>query len=176
MFRNRLTAAKARFMVLAGPLTLAGRNAEAAPLTEVLLHLSEIHGPFGLIVIDTLARVMGGADENAAADIAGLMRSTDLLRDRTGAHVMVIHHSGKDATRGARGHSSLRAAIDTELELTKGEGTERLLKATKQRDMAAGVEHVFELRQVELGKDQDGDAVTSCIVKHSDKGRQSSLI
>jgi hypothetical protein len=168
LFANRLAARKARFMVLRGPLRLGGRNPEAQPLAEAVQHLAETHGPFGLIIVDTLARVMAGADENAAPDVASLIASCDMLRERTGAHIMLIHHSGKDATRGARGHSSLRAAVDTEIELIKGDGG-RLAKVTKQRDGETGLEAAFDLDVVTLGKDADGDPVTSCIVKHQIK-------
>lgn len=171
LFVNRLAACGAQFMVLHGPLTLAGRNSDAEALTHVVTHLSEVHGPFALVVFDTLARVMGGADENAAPDIGTLMRSVDAIRDRTGAHCMLIHHSGKDVARGARGHSSLRAAVDTEIELTKDKDTgERLARATKQRDMASGTECPFELEVVTLGRDADGDPVTSCKVRHKEGG------
>ncbi|MCE8418535.1 helicase RepA family protein [Rhodovulum sulfidophilum] len=44
---------------------------------------------FDMIVIDTMARVMGGRDENVATDIADLVRNLDLIRRVTGAHVML---------------------------------------------------------------------------------------
>jgi len=166
LFRNRLAAVGAKFMVLSGPLALVGRNNDAEPLAQTISHLSTIHGPFALIVFDTMARVMGPGDENAAPDIGALMKAVDLVKDRTGAHVMLVHHSGKDATRGARGHSSLRAAVDTEIELTKDDDGKRVARATKQRDLPSGRECVFELEVVTLGRDSEGDAVTSCKVKH----------
>ena len=170
LFDNRLVAAGAQFDVLRGPFAMAGRNPDAHALAEVLDHLAAVRGrPYGLVVIDTLARVMGGADENAAADIAALMRSADLIRSRTGAHVMLVHHTGKDQARGARGHSSLRAAADTEIELKADEAGIKVARATKQRDLPGGAEAPFRLELVELGHDSDGDAVTSCRVKHLTK-------
>lgn len=169
LFTNRLVAAKAKFMVLQVPVTVGGRNCAAPVLAETVQHLSDIHGAFALIIFDTLARVMAG-DENAAQDVGALMRGIDHLRTATGAHIMLIHHSGKDASKGARGHSALRAAVDTEIELTKSKETgERMARATKQRDMASGADCLFRLEQVELGKDRDGDPVTSCIVKHAER-------
>ena len=47
-----------------------------------------------------LARVMAG-DENAAPDVSDLLRDIDKLREATGAHVLLVHHIGKDAARGA---------------------------------------------------------------------------
>ncbi len=49
--------------------------------------------------------------------MGALVRCMDLIRQETGACVLFVHHSGKDAAKGARGHSLLRAAIDTEIEV-----------------------------------------------------------
>ena len=132
----------------------------------MMQHLAATGGAgFDLIVIDTLARVMGGGDENTAPDIADLFRNLDLIRRATGAHVMLIHHSGKDAGRGARGHSSLRAAIDTEIELTRDNFGTITADLSKQRDGPTGYRFAYRLLQVELGRDQDGDPVTTCLVE-----------
>lgn len=133
--------------------------------------MAATNGPFALIVIDTMARVMGGANENEAPAISALMGNLELIRDRTGAHIMLIHHTGKDSSRGARGHSSLRAAVDTEIELTKGDLGLISVKATKQRDMIGGAEIEFDLRTITLGQDSDGDFVTSCVVQHHSNQR-----
>jgi len=98
--------------------------------------------------------------------IAGL----DAIRERTGVHIMLVHHSGKDASKGARGASALRAACDTEIELSFDEETRvRTARATKQRDMETGAEINFVLQIVELGEDADGDQVTTCIIREATK-------
>lgn len=170
MFDNRLVARKARFHVLQGPVTLTGRNSDTQGLVEAVLALSERVGAFSMIIIDTLARVMGDADENAAADIGQLVKNVDRIKEATGAHVMIVHHTGKDTARGARGHSSLRAAVDTEIRLTaKDEDLlpfDKRATTTKQRDMPGGLEVDFRLQREVLGIDSDGDQVTSCTVVH----------
>lgn len=120
-----------------------------------------------LIVIDTLSRVMAGGDENSAADMTALIRNIDAIREATGAHIMLVHHTGKDTARGARGHSSLRAATDTEIEVQNEDGSRAAL-VTKQRDYQGGETFAFTLRNVTLGMDQDGDEVTSCVVEPAD--------
>lgn len=120
-----------------------------------------------LIVIDTLSRVMAGGDENSAADMTALIRNIDAIRDAVGAHIMTVHHTGKDAARGARGHSSLRAATDTEIEIMNEDGN-RAAVVTKQRDNPGGETFAFDLKSVTLGHDQDGDEVTSCTVEARD--------
>jgi len=89
-----------------------------------------------LVVVDTLARCSLGADENSARDAGRLVDSLDLVRRSTGACVVAVHHTGKDTTAGARGSSALRAAVDTELELTAADDL-HTLRVTKQKDGAA---------------------------------------
>lgn len=121
-----------------------------------------------LIVIDTLSRIMAGGDENSAADMTALIRNIDAIREATGAHIMLVHHTGKDTARGARGHSSLRAATDTEIEVGNDNGARAAL-VTKQRDYQGGETFAFTLKSVTLGHDQDGDEVTSCVVEAVDE-------
>lgn len=171
MFANRMAARKARFAVMRAPITLGGQNgSDGPPLAEMVNHLAATQGvTFGLIVVDTLARAMGGADENAGPDMGALLRSVDQVRAETGAHVMLIHHTGKDATKGARGHSSLFGAVDTELSVsTDKDSKRRVLTVTKQRDGEDGIEFGFRLKKVDLGRDKDGDTVWSCILEHEE--------
>jgi KaiC/GvpD/RAD55 family RecA-like ATPase len=122
--------------------------------------------PVELIIIDTLSRVMAGGNENAPDDMGALVRNIDRLRAETGAAVLLVHHTGKDTSRGARGHSLLHAATDTELETTKDEAVKLYtVQVTKQRELATEGTLTFSLRQVVLGHDQDGDQVTSCILE-----------
>ena len=103
-----------------------------------------------VIVIDTLSRIMTGGDENNAADMTSLIRNIDAVRATTGAHVMLAHHTGKDTTRGARGHSSLKAATDTEIEVGTANGA-RTAIVTKQHDNRGGEAFAFSLKSVSLG-------------------------
>lgn len=123
-----------------------------------------------LVVVDTVARALAGGDENDGRDMGTLIRGCDLIRAETGATVLLIHHSGKDSTRGARGHSSLRAAVDTELEVT-GQANPRQAKVTKQRDLPNGDVFAFDLEPVEIGTDDaTGAPMTACVVVHRDDG------
>lgn len=130
-------------------------------------HVSDTTGrPIKLIVVDTLARAMAGGEENSSQDMGRLVRQVDTIRQATGAHVMLIHHSGKDAVKGARGHSSLRAATDTEIEISRPEGGDvATALVRKQRDLPGGDWFSFELKQVALGTDRRGNPITSCVVQ-----------
>jgi hypothetical protein len=121
----------------------------------------------GLIVIDTLNRVMPGGNENAPDDMSAFIGHADAIAKATGAFVLIVHHSGKDAAKGARGHSSLRAAVDTELEL-KRDGEVRVLTLSKSREGEDGIQFAFRLEQVELGIDDDFDPISSCVAVSAD--------
>ena len=160
--RNRLAAIKrerpdmasAPFTLLPIGLDLHGQG-DALAVCEIMPDEAP-----ALVVVDTLARSMGAGDENTAKDAAMFVRNCDLIREATGAHVMVIHHTGKDEDRGARGSSALRAAVDNELHVT----SEWEIISKKQRDQAPPEPLHFKLRSVTLGMDEDGESVTSAVV------------
>lgn len=118
-----------------------------------------------VIVVDTFARSMSGGDENSTQDVGAVIAGADRLRTETGAAVAFIHHAGKDPTRGARGSSALRAAVDTEI-FIEGTAGARVATVTKQRDLEAGARLAFTLEAVEVGHDDEGEPITSCIVRH----------
>lgn len=78
---------------------------------------------------------------------------------------MLVHHTGKDTGPGARGHSSLRAAIDTKIGLSGDDMGQITAEVIKQREGPTGYHFDYRLRQVTLVQDQDGDAVTTCPVE-----------
>jgi hypothetical protein len=120
--------------------------------------------PVVLVVVDTVSRAMAGGNENAPDDMGLLVANADRLRQRLAAHVALIHHTGKDTDRGARGHSLLRAAADTEIEITRDDGGIVSATVTKQRDHRSGDCFKWKLETVEIGADDDGDAITSCVL------------
>ncbi|MBK9585801.1 MAG: AAA family ATPase [Alphaproteobacteria bacterium] len=148
--------------VIPSSVLLCGEPNDLKLLLESLACL----GTLDLVVIDTLARAMGGEDENLAKDMGSFIKNCDDIRETTGAHVMVIHHCGKNEERGARGSSALKGAIDTELQVSQDN---RVIsaKVTKQRDGKTGEITCFELRPYEVGQDEDGEALTSCALERT---------
>ena len=120
-----------------------------------------------LVVVDTLAQSMAGANENASEDMGKALAHCKGIHKATGALVLLVHHSGKDVSKGARGWSGMRAAADVELEVTRTP-TARILQATKQKDGADFQEWGFDLEVLSIGHDDDGDAITSCVVIEAD--------
>jgi hypothetical protein len=96
------------------------------------------------------------------------IKNVSALTDATGAFALMVHHSGKDTSRGARGHSSLKAAVDAEFEVVQETDGERVLTVTKSRDGETGAKFGFRLELVTLGEDKEGDAVSSCVVMPAD--------
>ncbi|KQO69518.1 hypothetical protein ASF22_02605 [Methylobacterium sp. Leaf87] len=164
------------FHFVLSPVNLLDPAADLGPLIALLKSVDGL----GLVVLDTLSRVMAGGDENSSVDMGALVRHLDAIRAVTGAHVLVVHHTGKDTAKGARGHSLLRAATDTEIEVTVG-----CIGVTKQRDLDKEYVTGFDLVPVTLGVDGEGDPVTSCTVSlrpmtrgglSVDQGRQEEAL
>jgi len=100
----------------------------ASALAEVVAELRPV-----LVVIDTYARSTLGLEENATKDTGIVIAHLDMIRTAADCCVMIVHHSGKNIEAGARGNSSLKGAMDTEVELL-GDDARIALRNTKQKD------------------------------------------
>jgi len=146
------------------PVNLLDPGADLPKLLAQIDMVKDLYGEIALIVVDTLSRALVGGNENGPEDMTAYIANSDALREHGQCSVLSVHHSGK-ATDLARGHSSLRAATDTEIEVAVDEVSGiRFAKTTKQREIEGGREFAFELETVILGDDEDGDNVTSCYV------------
>jgi len=138
------------------------QKADALDIAKAVLHW----GGADLVIIDTLAQTTPGGNENSGEDIGKALAHCKGIHRATGALVLLVHHSGKDTTKGARGWSGLRAAADVEMEVSRFEN-DRVLTLTKQKDGEDGIEFGFRLHQVLLGEDEDGEEITSCVIEHT---------
>lgn len=121
--------------------------------------------PAGAVVyIDTTNRAAPGADENSSVDMGRIVEGAKRLADITGGLVVLVHHTGKDASKGMRGHSSLFAALDGAIEVMR-DGERREWRSAKSKDGADGDAYPFRLAVVELGEDDEGAPVSSCVVR-----------
>jgi len=147
------------------PVNLLDPGADLPKLLAQIDMVKELYGDIALICVDTLSRSMVGGNENAPEAMTSIISSGDLLRSHADCSILFVHHSSKANDNAARGHSSLRAATDTEIEVAVDEVSGiRFAKTTKQREIEGGREFAFELETVILGDDEDGDNVTSCYV------------
>jgi hypothetical protein len=173
--RNRVTAwarhyglegAPIPFAIIPVALNLQDPEADTSRLIEAIKTAAAKMGqPVALVVMDTLSRAMAGGNENSPEDMGAIVMNSDRIRQATGAHVAWIHHSGKDQAQGARGHSLLRAATDTEIEISRPDANSpSTARVTKQRELEIDGLWTFSLERVELGTNHRGKPVTSCIV------------
>lgn len=133
-----------------------------ALIEEILAHAKTFDAPLRFVVIDTLAKASVGADENAVKDMGIVMKNVERINEKTGAHVMLVHHMTKGGV--VRGSTSVYAGVDQVLILSRDETTMlRTLKLDKQKDDEEGISLTFELEKVVLGVDEDGRQVTSCV-------------
>lgn len=142
---------------------------EPGQITDLIKDIKKREA-YDLIVMDTFAQVMPGANENSGEDVGKALAECKRIHRHTGAMVLLVHHSGKDASKGARGWSGLRAAADVELEVLRSDEL-RSISVTKLKDGQDGTNIGFKLHTVILGEDEDGDDITSCIVEYTDMGR-----
>jgi hypothetical protein len=139
--------------------------------------LEEIGQPLVMIVLDTLMRMSGGGfNENSSEDMGGFITQAGKLQALYDCALLVIHHSGKDVTKGLRGHSSLLGAVDTELEINrldsvintgdpsvKGSGT---ITVTKQKDGSDDIAIGFDVVAIDVSMSALGfESITSLAVQ-----------
>jgi AAA domain/Primase C terminal 2 (PriCT-2) len=166
-FRNRMHAYATQQQIL-----LADLNIGVIPDCPNLLMKDDAlevaksikaSGGADVIIVDTFLQTMPGANENGSEDMGKALAHCKGIHRLTGATVVLVHHAGKDAAKGARGWSGLKAAADAELEVIRGT-TGRALRLSKQKDGGDGLEWGFDLEEVQIGIDEDLEAITSCVV------------
>jgi hypothetical protein len=148
-----------RIRFLTSGFEIADPNIIDAVAREVL----DTWGPGCVVVIDTLNQSAPGMDENNSADMGRVIAGAQALGTQTRGLTILIHHSGKDRSKGLRGHSSLFAAMDAVVEVTF-DGDWRAWRCSKAKDDERGPERYFSLKPHVVATDSDGLDVTSCAV------------
>jgi bifunctional DNA primase/polymerase-like protein/AAA domain-containing protein len=164
--RHALGNADLPFAMISGAVDLRDPRADTPRLIAAVGDAARrINGRVRLIVVDTLSRALAGGNENASEDMGALVMNASAVSQATGAHLAFVHHSGKDRTRGARGHNLLLGAVDTEIEVTRtAESGIATATVTKQKDLERDAPFSFRLESETLGRDAAGRAITSCVV------------
>jgi hypothetical protein len=118
-----------------------------------------------IVIIDTLNQASPGADENSSQDMGKIIAAAKRLAAAVGGLVILVHHAGKNRALGLRGHSSLLAAMDAVIEVTK-EPAGRKWCVTKAKDDSGDVERDFDLVAHIVGQDAFGP-IMSCAVQQT---------
>lgn len=121
----------------------------------------------GVLFVDTMALSHDG-DENSSKDMSLLLRHCKVLSDNTGALVILVHHTGKDESRGMRGSSAIYAGADFVLEISALDRDHEMV-VDKLKDGERGARFGFTLPQVEVGATPRGKVITSCYVLEAEK-------
>jgi hypothetical protein len=123
-----------------------------------------------MIVIDTFGKgtAAGGGEENSARDQNLTAANLRRVQEETGVHVAVIGHTGKDETRGARGSNAHVGDVDMMVQIKGSETKMKTVSIIKNNDGPEGVLTTFKLEIAILGKDEDGDDITTAILSAVD--------
>jgi hypothetical protein len=181
------TAAGAEIYVLRAAINLRSSVDDFDLLMASIKDLIERTGvQFEMVQIDTLARAFGGGQENDSQDMGAFIHNTGRIQRMLNCALMVVHHSGKNKEQGARGHSSLLGACDSQLELIKLDSVPNaasdvagsgLIHITKMKDGETGVKIGFEMVKVEIQASQLGisEAQISLAVRASDEALKQDM-
>jgi hypothetical protein len=166
--RNDINLDDAPLYVSLHPAQLVNRESARAVL-DAVKRVADSVGEPAMVIIDTLARNFGPGDENSTQDMNAAIEAADAIRANWGPVVLFIHHTGHGEKGRARGASSFRAALDTELRLDKDEDGVVRLEATKTKDGRPPEPMAFTINTVELGIfDDEGEELDSAILNPTD--------
>jgi hypothetical protein len=150
---------------IAGQANLIGEH--ALLIKEIRAQLQEGETPVA-VVLDTLNRSLVGS-ENNPVDMTAYTRAAEAIREKFDCVVIIIHHSGWDASH-PRGHSSLPAAVDAELSVTR-EGDVATIEVVYMRDGPEGTQVTVKSKAIDVGFDASGQVLTSLVmVRYDDSG------
>lgn len=166
--RSRVGNLGGRFKLIGQPPNLCDEDELAdlrTTISDTKAGMARAGHRLGIVVIDTFSTSIPGADENSAKDMSPVLNALQALALDSGLLVLVIAHTGKDEARGVRGWSGLLANADGLIQLDKFKpGQPRTGTVEKVKNGEAGRVFAFELEVVELGRDEDGDPITTCVV------------
>jgi len=128
--------------------------ANSSHVEELISLLNQAGKSEGVIFIDTFSATTSGIDENSSKEMGKVIFNLKQLSLDTQSLVILIHHTGKDNTKGIRGHSSLFAALDNVLKVNS-----ESIKIEKNKDGVKGREYKFKLTDIAIEQ-----GVTSCAV------------
>ena len=170
----------ANLYIIRAQLNLRSSPEDFAELINAINALiAEIDEPLEIIILDTLMRMSGGGfNENSSEDMGAFITQAGKLQEIYECALMVIHHSGKDVTKGLRGHSSLLGAVDTELEIQRQDSVinsgdsavigNAILTVSKQKDGADSIQIGIEVISVEIGMSDLGfESITSLAIRQN---------
>jgi hypothetical protein len=172
--RNRVAAFKKHHKITHAPIAIIpvgidmqAPDADVNRLIATVRAAEEHCGERAVMVaIDTVSKTFGKGKENTD-DMVTYVANCERVAVEFECLTLAIHHRPKDVeSEDPRGHSSLKGGAETVILVEAGET--KKLRVSKQKDGEDGLEMLFKLKVIELGQDEDGDPVTSCIVEQTE--------
>jgi AAA domain len=121
------------------------------------------------VALDTLNRSLRGSENDE--HMAAYVNAADAIRAAFDCAIVIVHHCGIDGTR-PRGHTSLPGAVDAQLAVTRDADDNVVVTVEYMKDGPdAGTTILSRLEAVEVGIDEDGEPITSCVVVPIDGGK-----
>lgn len=159
------------FVCLTRKFDLFGNEPQLVELiAEIKHHAAQFDLPLEAVVIDTLNKTTPGMDEISGKDVGIVMARLERIQTECKCGLWLVHHKNAAGT-GPRGHTSLYAAFETAIEVSRAMSEKdqddrpiRFARLAKQREGEDGIVWRFVLPSVEIGRDAEGDAMTSCVV------------
>jgi hypothetical protein len=116
-----------------------------------------------LVIFDTFSSLVSNTNENDNGDVArvlNLVRNT--CHNEYGTSSIIVHHTGKDDTKGMRGASAFKNNVDFSIELKRGGGSNTVMSCEKMKDGENFKDIYMAAKVVDLEIiDDDGEPVTS---------------
>jgi hypothetical protein len=123
------------------------------------------------IFLDTMGLAACFENEDKSAQVLRVASGLGRLSDATGALAINVDHMGKDQDAGLRGTSAKRDAVETILaclidrDKYTNKAINHRLQLFKTRDGEEGRVIPYRLNVVDMGRDEDGDPVSTCVVQ-----------
>ncbi|GAA3874447.1 hypothetical protein GCM10022404_25380 [Celeribacter arenosi] len=144
------------YLVIKDRFALGDPEQIAAFIQGLRTHLGAAGGPVSLIIVDTLIHAIGDMNENSSNEMALVVSGAQEIAEALDAHVLLVHHTGREEDRGGRGSSAIRSNVDSEFSVRKDDETQEvILTTTKQRNMENGMRFSYRLKKVLLGFDDE---------------------
>jgi hypothetical protein len=133
---------------------------------NIIQEIEELPEKPGLIIVDTLHRFLSG-DENNAQDVKLMSDACAVIKDRTGASVLLVHHTGvsEESQHRGRGSSAWKGNMDVEI-MVKKDANGIYIKESKVKEGEELGPYALDLQGVPINGlfDEDGDQVTSAVI------------
>jgi hypothetical protein len=143
------------------PVTLNLVRDHHALISTIRRQLGEIAKPVA-VCLDTLNRSIQGS-ESSDEDMTAYVNAADAIRAAFDCAVIIVRHCGVDGTR-PRGHTALTGACEAQLAVSRNDSGVVTVTVEHMKDGVEGDTMALRLKPVQVGQDEDGEEITSCIV------------